>query len=73
MTEYDLTDIEVQIISLCLGNCSELLELDDTSKFAKECKQENITVKAMKDLENKLTTQNDERRYQLHHLLCYLT
>jgi hypothetical protein len=64
MTEYDLTDKDIQIISSCLGHCSRLIELDDTSKFAKKCKQENITVKNMKDLENKITTQNDERNYR---------
>jgi hypothetical protein len=64
MTEYDLTDKDIRIISSCLGHCSRLIELDATSKFAKECKQENITVKNMKDLENKITTQNDERNYR---------
>jgi hypothetical protein len=34
MTEFDLTDIEVQIISLCLLYCSGPIEVD--SKFAKE-------------------------------------
>jgi hypothetical protein len=64
MTEYDLTDKDIQIISSRLGHCSRLIELDDTSKFAKKCKQGNITVKNMKDLENKITTQNDERNYR---------
>jgi hypothetical protein len=67
MTEFDLTDIEVQIISLCLLYCSGLIEVD--SKFAKECKQENITIDDITQLEKKISSREIKDDKHNHHYI----
>ena len=66
MTEFDLTEKDTQIITLCLLYCSGLLGLGegskvDISKFVRQCKEKKITVDDMIELDNRIRTQRDER------------
>ena len=59
MTEYDLTDKDIQIIISILRYCSELQFLDD--RLAKDLKQKHMTFDNVIQLKNKITTQTERR------------